>query len=287
MQVSQFRRVSIGEVLENKAIGSKEIEVKLFELSPFADGEIKSVAVEYSANGEDVHGKAYKNTLLSDHGVTATWLPYDTNRLTAPDVRRGERVDIYQYGDTDKYYWRELGMDAHLRRLETIIIGISDNPNNDSTDEPNLDNCYFLEFSTHRKAITIQTAKSNSEEFKYTFQMNPGEHTAVFQDDAGQHFYIDSKDRLIRMHNQEGCFVELSRKDAEIVGIDNVGISAGKKVNVSAGDSINLNAPKVNISNDCNVGGTLKAGSIETGSLKASSGISCGGVVKASAFVIG
>ena len=289
MQVSQFRRVSIGEVLENKSLGSREIEVKLFEISPFADGELKSVATEYTAAGTDDKGKAYKKTLVSDHGVTATWLPYDSNRVTAPDVRRGEKVDIYQYGDTDTYYWRELGTDHHLRRLETVVIAISDNPNNDSTEIPNLENCYFLEFSTHRKAITIQTAKSNSEEFLYTFQLNPGEHTASFQDDAGQHFYIDSKNRIVRMHNQDGCFVELDKKNVEINAIDSVDLTAGNKVNITAGDSINLNTPNVNISSDCNVGGTLQAGSVKTGSLEAGSlkvkgGIECGGNINAANF---
>lgn len=264
--ISQFKLVSIGRAVENKALGSKELEVKLIEHTPFADGEVKSVASEYKAKGEDVNGKAYEVSLIADHAITATWLPWGSNRISAPDIRRGERVAIYQYEDTDQYYWTDLGLDAALRRKETVILAISNISDNNSEDPLSVDNCYFIELSTHNKAITIQTSKSDGEEFLYTFQLNPKEKCVVLEDDDDNHFFMDSENAIVRLHNSSDTYVELNKEHIYNYAKDSINFQAGKTINFQAGNSVNISTPSTNISDklsvgsDCSIGGNCDVG---------------------------
>jgi hypothetical protein len=155
--MSKFKRLCIGTVAEPKeTINSIVIQVTLDELLPFEDGDKISSEEQYTSYGLDRIGNAYSSTITVDKAVDATWLR-EGNRVTAPDVIRGEKVQIYRNDTDDKLYWSELGVGSAFqrRKQETIVhaIGADDSPG-DKTEHTS-DNCYTLTTSGHKKIIVL------------------------------------------------------------------------------------------------------------------------------------
>lgn len=282
MKVSVFRPISIGIVAENKPLMGHDIKVAIPEITPFMDGELKSEPVEHEAEGVDADGNAYVEKIVSDNCVIATWLPRGGNRVTAPNVRRGQRVQVYQAGDTDKYYWEYFGKDDGMFRLETIVLAINDNPVVDSEDVSTLKNCYFLEISTHAQHVTFQTCKANNEPYAYTFQLNTKTGSFTITDDIDNFIALDSPNHIIRMQNTDGTWAELNRKNINAYAPDSITMVAEKNVTfrcqvftVEAKTKVEISTPTTKVSDNMTVGGNLSVG----GNFTLSGGADVGGVI--------
>ena len=123
-------------------------------------------------------------------------------------VRRGERVNLYQLGDSDTYYWESAGLDLNLRRLETVTKMWSGNPKNDNR-QPSESTHYMFTVSTHDKHITINTSQANGEPVGWTIQLNTGKGYFVVEDTDGRVVVMDRKDDQIMAKNMTGTFVDL------------------------------------------------------------------------------
>lgn len=183
MRESVFRKYSIGIVAEHAKIGDKQILVVPIEDTPHMDGILKSNPEVINTKGVDAEGKDYQVDALMDTTVTATWLPDSANRISAPNVRRNTRVQLYRMGDSDTFYWRDLGLDGSLMRQETVIYAWNNNADTTGADVIDPASAYFLEISTHTGMVTFHTSKSNGEPFAFTFQINAKEGTWLFGDD--------------------------------------------------------------------------------------------------------
>lgn len=240
---SVFRCVAVGTAAENKKLGSSTLLVTPIEKLPFMDGEMvdKVDAVEF--DGKDSEGKATTGKSFVSNNIEATWLP-ETNRRTPPDVQRGEHVEIYQYANNDKYYWRSSGLDDNLRRLETIIVGINANPamGQNGVDP---DNMYFIEISSHSKTITLSTSQKNGEVCTYDFQFDMAKGKVVLQDNIGNYGLLDSIQKNIEFKNALGTYLQLNKqnikgfapKNIDLEATNNVDVKA-KKVTINGGGSI-------------------------------------------------
>src|SRR5690606_22162241 len=211
-----------------------------------------------------------------------------SNRYTAPDVRRGERVILYTYGDTNQFYWRPLGLDDHLRKLETIVWAISATRDETKT-TLDLETCYIVEFSSHAKAISISTCKADGEPFAYDIQLNTKDGRFTIQDDAagadkeGNLWLFDSANTHFRMQNIDGTLLELKKIDVNVVvpgtltgtvekdincSCENMNVTArsnfvakvGADFSVDAGGSANVKAGS-NVTLDAGANANVKAGS--------------------------
>lgn len=234
---SGFKLYSLGTVAANKKRKSKIIEVVPIESMPMLDGELTDNVEQYKAKGEGVDGEnAFDNEIKTTASIKAEWLPWgNTNRKTAPDVRRGETVYIYRYKDTDKFYWVEFMDPLKLRRLETVVYAWS----NERTENVPLDetNTYFLEVSTHEKFIHLRTNKNDKEPFAYDIQLNTKEGFLQIQDDDGNFLFIDSKNRHIRAENKDKSFIELNKRIINIDAPDEINLKT-KKYTLNASQSI-------------------------------------------------
>ena len=213
--MSMMTPVGTGIATENKLLSSKECYFQIVELFPFDQSELKSDRGEMKDVGVDAKGEAYEVTVEFSKSVKATWLPQGGNRVTAPDIRRGERAEIFRLGDSDKYYWRALELDQGVRRLETAMFLFS-NTQDESTEELTPENSWMVEMSTHQKTLSIKTPKSDGEDHAYDIQLNTKESTFVLQDDAGQGFELDSKERKWRVANGDGSEVLVDKKDITV-----------------------------------------------------------------------
>jgi phage baseplate assembly protein gpV len=223
LTVSKLRFYSYGIVAVNKLLKSKEIEVTPVEELPMLDGELTSQSNDYKSKAVNAQGAAYETTTKTTVTIKAAWLPLGgNNRITAPDVRRGEAVMIYQFGDADKYYWNTLKEDMKLRKLETVIFAFS--ATKDETKDTTDNTTYYFEVSTHKKLVHFHTSKADGEPFGYDLQINTKDGYITITDDVGNYFYLSSADRQLTMKNVDNSVVDISKKTISITAADSVTI---------------------------------------------------------------
>ena len=277
--ISVFRPVYIGRVAENKELRSKAILATPVEAVPLLDGEVKSNVTMVEYKGVDANDVQFTSNINIDNAIEATWLPFGTNRATAPDVRRGERVLLWQSGDADKYYWTVTGLDDDLRRLETVVFTFNANPKEDNTTN-SLENCYTFEVSTHTGQITIRTTTLNNEYTSYVVQLNTMQGAFTLQDGRGNFAHLDSADLLWHLALMTGTFFKLDKKDILANAPDKFQLDAKNSATINTkkmvinSDTTTINAKSTKISDDCSIGGNCSVG----GNLSVAGSFSGGGV---------
>lgn len=237
--VSLFHYYSIGIVAVDKAIGSKDIEVTPIEITPFLDGEITDNGVEETIKSQDASGKAFNVKVTTSATIPATWLSIgSSNRQTAPDVRRGEEVMIYRYGDTDKYYWTCHRSDINLRRLETAIWAFSATAETEA--EITADNTYYMEVSTHRGLIHIHTSAANNELTTYDLQINAKDGHFIVIDGKNNQASLDSNENRFQFITASESSIDLHDKDlvVTIVGNTTVNTTGNTEVNTEGNTTV-------------------------------------------------
>lgn len=235
MQTSLLVPYSVARVAENKALGDRFIVATPLERQAFLDGDIGVNDQEFVIEGGGLES-AFSDRVVVGTPIQAEWLPLNSNRMTAPDVRVGERVLLYRYAQTDQYYWRCLGLDDHLRVLETVVLAINASPSLDDH-ELRIDNCYFLEISSHTKQITLQTSKANGEPFGYLFQFNLADGNVALQDDAGNHVIVDSTNTVLELKNAANTRVRLDKQTIKIHADQTIDVNAGQRITLKCGAS--------------------------------------------------
>lgn len=236
---SMFRPVAIGIAAENKVLKSLMLKVTPHEKLPMLDGEIadRTDTLEYS--GQNSQGEQQAGTAFVGQTINAQWLP-DSNRQSAPDIRRSERIILYQFANNDKWYWRDAGLDKDQRRLETLVIAINADPGNPTAED--LSNCYFFEISAHAKTATFSTSKANGEFCIFNTQYDMANGKIVIEDDLGDHFLFDAKNTNLQLMNANGTFLELNKQDINASAPRNINAAAAKDFVVTAGNNINMKA---------------------------------------------
>ena len=236
---SKLKIYSLGIVAKNKALDSHKIEVTPIEDLNMVDGEITDHGIEQTSKGIDKSGATYETKVSSSNTIEATWMPLGSpNRHSAPDVRRGEYVVIYQFGDADKYYWVTFKDDLTLRKLETVIYAFSGTP--DESKGLSAETHYFLEISTHKKLIHFHSSKANGEPFVYDVQINTGEGFILIQDDIGNFFTIDSKERRIELKNTDATHLDIDKRNYTLTVPDNTTIKTGGNTKIETGGNTTI-----------------------------------------------
>jgi hypothetical protein len=216
-EVSALHFYSIGRAANNKALKNEnghpetKLEVTPIEQLNMLDGELISLPFDSEVNGKKADGSSYSAKVTLNTALTATWLSMSANRSTPPDVRRGERVIIWRYKDTDQYYWTETNWDQHLRRLETMHLRFSATAD-EQADMEDARNYYHLAISTHEGMIHLETARANGEKAKYALQINTKDGLVVLTDDFGNFWQIESIAKIVSMQNGDGTLLQLDKK---------------------------------------------------------------------------
>jgi hypothetical protein len=283
---SKLRYYSYGIVAANKALSSSEIEVTPMEELTMLDGEITTRSTDYTASGKDSLGKSYKSSVEAQASIKATWLRFgEANRMTAPDVRRGEPVMIYQFGDADKYWWMTLKQDMSLRKLETVVWAFSATQN--EKDKTDAEHSYYLEVSTHKGLVHFHTSKANGEPFAYDIQINSKEGSIAIIDDAGNFIAMDSANARLQMVNSSGSSLDIDKANITIKCSDVVDIECGTfKLNATTADitaetAVNGNSSlkgNLDVTGNGSIGGSTTSG----GNISTSGNVSATGTVHGS-----
>lgn len=239
---SGFRFYSLGVVAENKPIGKHECEVIPLEANNFVDGEITTRGQMHEVDLKNKQGTAFSDKVVSSVSIVATWTGIgESNRVTPPDVRRGEEVLIYTFADTGKYYWQPRNTNRHLRKLETVTHAFSG-----TTDEGDTSvgegNHYIAEISTHQKHIVISTSDKNGEKCRWFIQIRGGDGKLIVADNNNNEIMIDSVGSIIRLINQFDAEIEMNKKNItmKVPGDHLIEVTGRQTINVKGNASFNV-----------------------------------------------
>lgn len=262
---SLYHFYSLGIVAANKLLSSNNIEVVPVEHASYLDGEVTDNMETSNVGGADSSGQSYQDSVNTTASIKAQWCQEGVgNRVTAPDVRRGDKVIILRYADTDKFYWREWG--NSYRRLETVTHAFNANP--DESVSTDADNSYYFNVSTHAKEISVHTSDKNGELCQYDIQINTETGYVVIQDNIGNSIELDSAETVIRLKNADNSMLELTKKVINITAPDTVNITAGSgNINLKAGSSVTTKTNTVTVNAESqtnNVPNITNSGNVKT-----------------------
>ena len=262
-----WRVVSRGVAAQNIDIDDVWLEVFCPEFTGFADGEITSNSVDLTTQGVDDRGHHYTAKITTAVTVRCKWKPQGTNRVTAPNIRRGERVEVWQYADADTYYWSVTGEDDDLRKLETVTHAFS-NTKDESQKELSKENTYSYTVSTHQKKVELHTSKSDGEPFTHTLQLDTKNGLFTYKDDVGNVIQVNSKNNQIYIENASGSTYVMD----------------GGNIQVTAPSSMTFNSPDVTVNAD---NFTVNGASTLNGKTNMTSGASVSGSLQNNGVNVG
>ena len=242
--VAMMRSIGVGIATENKPLSTDDCYFQVIEIYPLDDGEMKSDTMTISDKGVDYKGEAYEVEVEFSKSIKATWLPDQNNRMTSPDIRRGERAEIFRLADTSTYYWRSYNLDNGVRRKETALFLYS-NTEDETTEKLTPENSWMIEISTHQKTLSIKTPKNDGEAFGYDVQLDAKNSTFILQDDGGQSFELESAERRWRIANADGSELLMDKKQIIGTAIDLIHFKT-KKFLVDAEDEATINTKVLN-----------------------------------------
>lgn len=219
--LSKLQRYSIGIVAANKDLDSHYIEVAPMEDYSMLDGEITDHESEYKGKGQDADGKSFDLTLKTTPSIRARWHPgTDTNRVSSPDVRRGERVEILRFGDSDEFYWQCSTHHPTVRRLETVIHAWSNNRKENIENDANT--TYYTEVSTHKKLIRLHTSDNDEEVCTYDIQIDTKKGNITIEDNKGNYIFLDTPAKQIKLRNADDSYVDIDKKIITLHSLDKI-----------------------------------------------------------------
>lgn len=203
---------SMGIVAEHKAYGSNTIEVIPVDVQPHQSGLVTGEVNTLQTTTTDATGGRTDSKTTVSKAIKADWYGDEGNRVTAPDVRRGDEVRLYRKYDSNEFLWRAKSTSdkKNNRRLEKGRWVFSATPDEkvETVDESN---GYVLDVDCVNGIMSVTTSKVNGEKSAFTFQLNGKDGVAVLTNDNGE--FVQLEIGKITGQNSAGSVVELDGND--------------------------------------------------------------------------
>ena len=204
--------LGVGMVASNKNTDTDEIMVYLPKDTPSQDGEVIAQTEEQTTEHTASTGDTKQSKVLSSNSVPAKWMRLNSHRVTAPDVRVGSKVIIYQFMNSNSYLWTQYGLDGTLR-LETVVWAFSASPNVDENTPITPDNYYIVTMSSHKKKMELMTGQGNGEPLGFQLTYNFGEGWWGSMDSSMNIFMVNGVERSFTYTNQDKTTMSVNKKD--------------------------------------------------------------------------
>jgi hypothetical protein len=224
---SGFHRYSIGTVAEDKDEDGHVIEIFPIENQSFNEGNMAETKIE-NVMVTDIYGSSKSVVLNRKSTIRAIWMPFgNSNRSTAPNVKKGEQVEIYRYADTDDFYWDTLYNEFDIRRKEKVIhlYGNTD-AFGTMLDETNT---YWTKIDTINKLVHIRTNDNDGELTTYDIK-------------------IDTKEGVLEVFDGKGNILQLNSGTDTLTATTNAAINVNTKIMTINATDLNVNVSNLNIS---------------------------------------
>lgn len=235
LKQSAFRMVSKGIVLQDKADGSDMILVDPIEIFPMDNGPVKAHDRKIESTYVDTQGVQKTAKAEAGSGVQAKWIAAESNRETAPDVRVGETVNLYQYADDPKYYWNTAAREPELRGKERVRFSFSNK--DERNKEYDSDTSYWFEFDTKNKKIHLHTSDNDGEACTYDF---------VFDTRAGSFSLTDNLGNSIVLDSTSGSLVATTTEEI-VMNTKRFIVNAQSSSTINAAQTSTINTPNSTI----------------------------------------
>lgn len=236
---SKLYLYSLGYAAANIEVGQTDLMVIPIEKFSMIDGELTDGEVELSASSVNLGGGQSNNAIKASIAIKAKWFSMNPWLKLPGLVRRGELVRIYRLGDTNEYYWENLGMDnVDLRKKDIVVLNIPNETSNE-VQKSNAKNSVYFEVNTLDKHITLSTPTNDGEPCGYIVQINMKAGVFTISDDVGNYIAIDSPKEKIILRNKSESRIELNREDIRISSRKSVKITT-KEFTVDATDKMHF-----------------------------------------------
>lgn len=235
----------------------REIYVFCQELLPLIIGSPSEKPHKTTANVTNILGGSISTTVDLSECIVASYLGLAETNRSVPDIHKGERVILYNWGDTDEWFWLPMYQDDNLRKREHWRLSCADKPTKLQGKQRiplDDDNTYYIEIETKydgKKHVIISTADSDGEAYRYFIKIDAVENTLRIWDEVAKtntiwnEIVIESKTPRIRMTNASKSMVDLVGPDIYIFAPNNMFIDVGKNLAITAGESITTTTPKI------------------------------------------
>lgn len=228
---SNLKMYSLGKVSEDATEDNPYINIfPIEEITDFTGDltEIDNISEDIkNASDEYIVSKINKEVT-----IRAKWLNGDNiNRVSPPNICKGETVRIYRYGDTDKYFWETLYNEIDLRKNEKVITAFSNRKTID--EEVDLNKMYYYTFDTINKLVKLHTSTNDGEPTTYDITLDTGDGILEVIDGEGNQVKLESMDgRLYVNINKEivadvGNRVEMNVKNDMDINLKKFAVSNG------------------------------------------------------------
>ena len=234
LNITELKKIGIGIVVEDKKNDSNIVNVIPLELMTLANGEITSNIDTINSIIRD--GKDNNNNSSINVGayIKAEWIRgANANRLTSPDVRIGERLQLYQYSGLHKFYWETLHGDFDTRDTEHVVYLYVADKNKGEKEIDDEINGYTVTISTRDNYLEINTTKSNNEQYAYNVKIDCKQGKFHLKDDVNNIIYLDSSQNDITLKNGDDSKFSLQKKDINVYCLENINIKC-KNYNLEA-----------------------------------------------------
>lgn len=212
-----YRLFGMGIAAIDLPLSSTTLEIVPNEKLTNLKGTIGLNPAEHTHKGVDASGKAYESVMITSTTITAEWIGGEGNRTTPPNVRKGERVKIYRYADSDQFFWEATGLDRDKRNRESVVYTFDDKDKTDNTAKnPNVNESIKFEISAHEQSITLTTPKTNGAVVTYDIQINYGKGIIEIADSMNNIIQIDSPEYKMLLLNGNDSKIEINKKDINI-----------------------------------------------------------------------
>jgi len=204
IDISKLRRYSLGLVVEDNNDNLTEIKVYPVE-KLYTDGKDllkedtreSTVTKKTIVTGTDATEAVFedaKEIIAVDktNYLLCNWLgSKQSNRLTPPNVGKGERVIIYRFSNSDAFYWETEETDLKLRKKEHVVYSYSAKDTLDE-EEDKLDDRYTFTISPKTGIIELHTTDKYGEFTSYDITLDTKGGRISIKDGMGNNITLDS-----------------------------------------------------------------------------------------------
>jgi len=199
---SGFRVAGIGVVVEHLKPTSLYAKIHLLEhmgshTVTFEDKETNTKSAT-KHNFSNPLGGIVTPDVKFDTVIEARWLHSNGNRISPPTLYRGETVKVYQYADSDQYFWEPMYYEPDIRGKEVGVFAYSNLEKRKKGErEKNFlkmmdkDSSYWYKIDTINKKVHLHTSNNDKEPATW---------------DIG----IDTKKGIFRLENSKNNYFEMS-----------------------------------------------------------------------------
>ena len=211
-ETSALTIYSLAYVAKDSIEDNPFIEVYPIEIISDATGKADAVTTQNNTT-KNIDGKNINVKADKSNTINAKWINIaEANRLTAPNVNKGETVILWKFGN-DRWFWTSFYNEIDLRTREKAIWYFS---NKDSiTDGSKLNNAYFYAFDTINKFVQIHTDDGDGELTTYDMKIDTKNGIFNIIDGKGNEINLNSDSNTLT-HNITNQVVTNATNDVTV-----------------------------------------------------------------------